>query len=54
MLFFTNHPSEYNRELKARKDYNAEDCGATMVTGKDGLKAQWEYSAEDCGETMVT
>ena len=44
MLFFTNHQSDYNGELKARKDYNAEDCGATMVTSEDGLKAQWEYS----------
>ena len=42
MLFFTNHPSEYNGELKARKDYNAEDCGAAKVTSKVGLKAQWE------------
>ena len=44
MLFFANHQTEYNGELKAPKKYNAEDCATTMVMGNDGLKAQWEYS----------
>ena len=40
MLFFTNHPSDYNGELKARKEYSAEDCAAAMVTRNGGLKNQ--------------
>ena len=53
MLFFTNHQSDYNGELKARKDYNAEHCAAAMITSKDGLKAQWEYRTDDFAATMV-
>ena len=26
--------------LKAEQKYSSEDCGATMIMGKDGLKAQ--------------
>ena len=40
MLFFTNNQTKYNGELKARKDYNAEDCGAAKVTRNGGLKNQ--------------
>ena len=53
MLFFTNHPSEYNGELKARKDYNAEDCAVAMITSNDGLNTQQEYRTDDFAATMV-
>ena len=53
MLFFTNHQTDYIGELKARKDYNAEDCVETVVTRNDGLKAEQKYSSEDCGATMI-
>ena len=53
MLFFTNHQSDYNGELKARKEYRSEDCVETGVTRNGGVKNQQKYSLEDCAATMV-
>ena len=53
MLFFTNHQSGCNGELKAQKEYRSEDCVETVVTRNDGAKAEQKYSPGNCGATLV-